>query len=113
MRDIGLIRRGRAPLAVGLLLALTACAGGSSAPAGGGGGGGGANDTGCVGGALCGSSMDTNHDGSISQQEWDNAFSRADSDGDGAVSQSELETAGGHWGGGGDGGGDGGGGGRR
>ena len=48
MRDIGLIRRGRAPLAVGLLLALTACAGGSSAPAGGGGGGGGAASAGSV-----------------------------------------------------------------
>ena len=95
-------RSPEALLGVALLLGLAACSGGSSAPAGGGGGG--ADDTGCVGGALCGSSIDADHDGSISQQEWDGAFSRADLDNDGAVTQGEFEAAGGHWGGGGGGG---------
>jgi hypothetical protein len=37
----------------------------------------------------------------ISPQEWDDAFNAADTDHDGVVSQTEFEAAGGNWGGGG------------
>lgn len=55
----------------------------------------------CDHGFLCGSYVDGDGDGNVSQGEWDNAFHAADTNGDGQLSQGEFEGGGGHWGGGG------------
>ena len=81
-----------------LLLVFAGCAGAGGS--GGAGGGGQCND-----GSWCGDRLDGNHDGLISQGEWDDAFNAADTDHDGQVSQGEFQGAGGNWGGGGRGGG--------
>jgi hypothetical protein len=76
------------------LLAVTGCAG-----AGGASGSGGSGQ--CNDGSWCGDRLDRDQDNLISPQEWDDAFNAADTDHDGVVSQTEFEAAGGNWGGGG------------
>ena len=58
----------------------------------------------CDHGFLCGSYVDGDGDGNVSQGEWDSAFRAADTNGDGQLSQGEFEGGGGSWGGGGRGG---------
>ena len=81
--------------AMGVLCLVVALAG--CARAGGGGGGGGQ----CNDGSWCGDRLDRDQDNLISPQEWDDAFNAADTDHDGVVSQTEFEAADGNWGGGG------------
>ena len=87
-------RCGRGLGLLALLLAFAGCAG----PGGSGGTGGGGQ---CNDGSWCGDRLDRDDDNLISPQEWDDAFNAADTDHDGAVSQGEFEGAGGNWGGGG------------
>ena len=86
-------RCGRVFGLLALLLAVAGCAG-----AGGGDGGGSGQ---CNDGSWCGDRLDRDDDNLISPQEWDDAFNAADTDHDGVVSQGEFEAAGGNWGGGG------------
>jgi hypothetical protein len=71
--------------AVGVALALAACAG---------------EGAGCEGGVLCGPRLDGDGDKHVSQSEWNAAFQKADIDGDGRLSPDEVEVGGGRRGGG-------------
>ena len=88
---------------MGVLCLVVAFAGCAAPAAGGGGGTGGSGQ--CNDGSWCGDRLDQDQDNLISPQEWDDAFNAADTDHDGVVSQTEFEAAGGSWGGGGRGGG--------
>ena len=62
------------------LLALAGCAGPGGDPDT-------ADSATCDHGFLCGSYVDGDGDGNVSQGEWDHAFRAADTDGDGQLSQ--------------------------
>ena len=79
------------------LLVLAGCAGPGGNPDT-------ADSAQCDHGFLCGSYVDGDGDGSVSQDEWERSFREADADGDGQLSQGEFQAAGGNWGGGGRGG---------
>ena len=93
-----LARSGRSLGLLALLLVVAGCAG-----AGADGSGGQCNQAAVtsVDPFYCGNIIDQDHNNLISPQEWDDAFNAADTDHDGVVSQTEFEAAGGNWGGGG------------
>jgi EF hand len=80
------------------LLGLAGCAGPGGNPDT-------ADSAQCDHGFLCGSYVDGDGDGNVSQGEWNSAFRTADTNGDGQLSQGEFQGGGGNWGGGGHGGG--------
>lgn len=91
--DFEVARRLREALAGATLLALAGCAGPGGNPDT-------ADSATCDHGFLCGSYVDGDGNGNVSQDEWDNAFRAADTNGDGRLSQGEFQGGGGNWGGG-------------
>jgi EF hand len=83
----------RLTLAGAALLAFAGCSGAGGNPDT-------ADSATCDHGFLCGSYVDGDGDGNVSQGEWDNAFHAADTNGDGQLSQGEFQGGGGNWGGG-------------
>ena len=86
-------RRFRRLVAGAMLLALAGCSGPGGNPDT-------ADSATCDHGFLCGSYVDGDGNGNVSQDEWDNAFRAADTNGDGQLSQGEFQGGGGNWGGG-------------
>ena len=54
-----------------------------------------ADSTNCDNGFLCGTYLDGDGDGSITQEEWNRSYRAADPKGDGALSVAEFHGAGG------------------
>jgi EF hand len=54
-----------------------------------------ADSTNCDNGFLCGTYLDGDGDGSITQEEWNRGYRAADTNGDGALSAAEFTGAGG------------------
>ena len=86
-------RHRRIVFAAAGLFALAACSGPGGNPDT-------ADSATCDHGFLCGSYVDGDGNGNVSQDEWDNAFHAADTNGDGQLSQGEFQAGGGNWGGG-------------
>ncbi len=91
--DFDAARRLQGALAGVVLLAVAGCSGPGGNPDT-------ADSAACDHGFLCGSYVDGDGDGNVSQDEWDHAFHAADTDGDGQLSQGEFQAGGGNWGGG-------------